>query len=406
MNSAHKSTFHSARPVAVKPKMRVPRCTPASSTNTAHDGKKYQIMPPLSADEYKELREDIIQRGVVVPVEIDEHDNILDGHHRVKICKELGLADYPTVLRAGMSDSEKRLHARKLNSARRHMSQEQRRELIRVQLAETPEKSDRQIAAGLGVSNSTVSVARKEMIASGDVCESHTSTDTLGREQPRQRKPVSIFNPTALEQKAIQNPAVLNRMASGSVSVATAIREIKRAEKIAKLEDLSAKEVKALAGVYDVIVIDPPWPMQAPNQVGFDYPVMTVEAIMALSIPAADDCHLWLWTTQHFLPMAFSCLDAWNFKYACTFVWYKPGGNQPCGLPQYNCEFAVYARRGSPSFKDTKAFKTCFEAPRGAHSEKPEAFYDIVRRVTAGRRVDMFNRRKIDGFDGWGNEAK
>jgi N6-adenosine-specific RNA methylase IME4/DNA-binding CsgD family transcriptional regulator len=380
-------------------------CAPASSTNTAHDGNKYHLLPGLSADEYKELREDIIQRGVKVPIEIDEHGNILDGHHRVKICKELGLADYPTVIRAGMSDSEKRLHARKLNSARRHMSQEQRRELIRVQLAETPEKSDRQIAAGLGVNHKTVGAQRATLESIGEIPQCDRAT-TDGRKYPAQRKPVSIFNPTASAQKAIQNPAVLARMASGSVPVATAIREIKRAEKIAKLEDLSAKEVKALAGVYDVIVIDPPWPMQAPNQVGFDYPVMTVEAIMALSIPAADDCHLWLWTTQHFLPMAFSCLDAWNFKYACTFVWDKPGGFQPCGLPQYNCEFAVYARRGSPPFKDTKAFKTCFEAPRGAHSEKPEAFYDIVRRVTAGRRVDMFNRRKIDGFDGWGNEAK
>ena len=205
--------------------------------------------------------------------------------------------------------------------------------------------------------------------------------------------------------------AVAAQIASGAMDTASAIREISRQQIVTKLEDIATKEAKALAGVYDVIVIDPPWPMQkierdvTPNQSEFDYPVMTEDEIKAIKIPAADDCHLWLWTTHKFLPMALRCLAAWDFKYVCTFVWHKPGGFQPFGLPQYNCEFVLYARKGTPSFIDTKAFSTCFDAPRGAHSEKPEAFYSVVRRVTAGRAVDMFSRRSISGFDGWGNEA-
>lgn len=188
-------------------------------------------------------------------------------------------------------------------------------------------------------------------------------------------------------------------------------KQIKHKDIVRKIEELEDRAEEDFAGEFDVIVIDPPWPMEKidrdarPNQAYFDYPVMEEEEIADMELPMADSCHIWLWTTQKFLPMAMRCLDAWGVKYVCTFVWHKPGGFQPIGLPQYNCEFALYARRGTPIFADTKAFNTAFTAQRGEHSEKPEAFYDVVRRVTAGRRADVFNRRNIDGFVGWGNES-
>jgi N6-adenosine-specific RNA methylase IME4 len=120
---------------------------------------------------------------------------------------------------------------------------------------------------------------------------------------------------------------------------------------------------------------------------------------------AAEDCHLFLWTTQKFLPMALRLAEDWGFRYVCTFVWHKPGGFQPIGLPQYNCEFALYCRKGTPAFIDTKAFPTCFEAARREHSRKPDAFYQTVARVTAGRRIEVFAREPREGFELFGNET-
>ena len=153
----------------------------------------YQVMPDMAQDEYDALKEDIAERGVMVPIEFDENGNVLDGHHRLKICVELGIEDYPKIVRTGMSEAEKWTHARKLNMARRHLTREQRREMIQEQIKDTPELSDRQIAKILGVSHSTVGIIRRELIESGQVDESTTSIGADGKEYKRHREPLDKY---------------------------------------------------------------------------------------------------------------------------------------------------------------------------------------------------------------------
>jgi N6-adenosine-specific RNA methylase IME4 len=39
------------------------------------------------------------------------------------------------------------------------------------------------------------------------------------------------------------------------------------------------------------------------------------------------------------------------------------------------------------------------------HSRKLDEFYQILCEHTVGRRLDMYNRRRIEGFVPWGNQA-
>jgi ParB-like chromosome segregation protein Spo0J len=161
-------------------------------------------MPPLTPDERAALKESIRKDGVLVPVEKDEYGNILDGFNRDEIWRELRaegvkLADYPVVIRPGLSDSEKRAHARALNLTRRHLNREQRREIIEAQLKETPEQSDNQIAAALGVTDKTVAKRRQHLESTSEIPKLERTVGADGKSRPARRP--AIFAKDGKEAK-------------------------------------------------------------------------------------------------------------------------------------------------------------------------------------------------------------
>ena len=211
------------------------------------------------------------------------------------------------------------------------------------------------------------------------------------------------------EQIIAKTKASDGELTSRSIQVAA-----KKHKRISESEHLENNPLPIPDGRYQTIIVDPPWDIQkierevAPNQFAFEYPTMTLDAIKEFDVPgsiAADDCHLFMWTTQKYLPGAFEVLEAWGFKYILTMVWHKAGGFQPYNLPQYNCEFILYGRRGNPQFLETKSFFTCFAGLRQGHSVKPDEFYDLIRRVCPEPRIDLFARDKKDGYEAWGSEA-
>jgi len=373
--------------------------------------------PLMDEERFRELVEDIRCNGQRQPIILCQ-DQILDGRNRFRACRELGITAQTVTLQEGENPYEV---VWSLNGNRRDMSADQRY-LVWKRVHADSDAWRRRMADQRENANGKRSVAAKlqPRTADGKSLDvrpgSGTSSPTTCERHVQRNAKASLSNTNAGAVKrgdwlAWRRPDLAEKVVKGDLPMAAAIREAKREETIARLNQTQAIEAKALDGVYDVIVVDPPWPMkkidrdERPNQTEFDYPTMPEAELAALDLPCAENCHVWLWTTHKFLPMAFRLLQAWDLKYVCSFVWHKAGGFQPFGLPQYNCEFALYARRGAPIFIDTKSFPTCFSASRGAHSEKPEEFYATLRRVTAGRRLDMFNRRIIAGFDGWGKEA-
>ena len=81
---------------------------------------KYQIQTrPYIPSEYKRLKDSMKEIGQEQPIIIDEVGYILDGHHRLKVCEELGLK--PWVVISNYESEEQKIRAiNQLNWARRH----------------------------------------------------------------------------------------------------------------------------------------------------------------------------------------------------------------------------------------------------------------------------------------------
>lgn len=208
----------------------------------------------------------------------------------------------------------------------------------------------------------------------------------------------------------VSRSLVLNMVKEQKRAQKEAAREEQRQENAEKIEEL-ATPLDA-QGLFQTIVIDPPWDWGDEgdvNQFGRakpDYHTMPIEDIEKLPVGkiADDNCHLYLWVTNRSLPKAFRLIESWGFRYITCLTWVKPY----FGMGNYfrgSTEQVLFAVKGSQLLK-RKDVGTYFEAPRGeGHSAKPEEFYKLVESCSYGPYIDIFGRKKRDGWSVWGENG-
>lgn len=142
----------------------------------------FQLLPPLTVEEYAALRDDIKAHGVLATIDVDENGVILDGHHRQQIATELGIPCPRRVVKGLHGDPSKRTYALTVNTNRRHLTAEQRRHLTETSLREDPQLTDREHGRRIGVHHTTVGTARERLQASGQLARTETRTDSRGHQ--------------------------------------------------------------------------------------------------------------------------------------------------------------------------------------------------------------------------------
>ena len=166
-------------------------------------------------------------------------------------------------------------------------------------------------------------------------------------------------------------------------------------------------------GKYKIIYADPPW-QYATEQHGKEkqetvlethYPTMAIEDICRLPIEnlTAGNAVLFLWTTSPKLFEAKLVIDAWGFEYKSSIIWDKIKHNVGYYVSVRH-EFLLICTRGSCLPDSDRLIDSVVSIERTKHSEKPDIFYEIIEKMYQGKKIELFARKKREGWDTWGNQ--
>jgi N6-adenosine-specific RNA methylase IME4 len=175
-----------------------------------------------------------------------------------------------------------------------------------------------------------------------------------------------------------------------------------------------------LQGRYRVIYADPPWLYSDSGPTEDDslgkaerhYPGMTMAELCKLPIKAHSlpNSVLFMWVTTPMIllnPGPRDVLEAWGFDYKTLFTWDKILG-MPGHYSNVVTEHLVLATRGDGQpDRPTPLPKSLFAERRTSlHSEKPTAIRKMIeRQYIVGPYLELFARRRVPGWDCYGNDA-
>jgi len=172
-----------------------------------------------------------------------------------------------------------------------------------------------------------------------------------------------------------------------------------------KRDAARVKNLVAVTGKVATVVIDPPH--QSGGGRGLVYAPMSPAKIQALPLRdwLVDGAHVYVCATTPEIRNGFDYFDAWgvDFKQMLTWVKTKQNGNVALSMGWYfrhSTEFVLFGTYGETrrTRNPARSIPEHFVASIGAHSEKPEKFYDIVRAASYGPYGEVFQRKPRPDF--------
>ena len=204
----------------------------------------YQILPDLLPEEYESLRASIADRGVDIPIIVDQDGNVIDGFHREKACGELGIY-CPREVRQFGNEAEKYELILRTNCRRRQLNRKQKEKLIETYLLRDPQIADNNLGNVIGISKNTVAKVRSHLEATCQIDKFERLRGQDGKERPVKYRKIIANTPKEAEV-ALKIIGDLPENCEGkTLDVTTAQR---RARRNVKQEESQEAVITPLAG--------------------------------------------------------------------------------------------------------------------------------------------------------------
>jgi ParB-like chromosome segregation protein Spo0J len=203
------------------------------------------IFPPISDEDFGKLAADIKLNGLHQPI-MRYQGKILDGNNRYRACELVKIA--PKFADFNGDDAAARNYVISANIHRRHLSPDQRREIIATLLKAEPTKSDRTIAGTANVDHKTVGAVREQLEGRGEIPHVETRTDSAGRKQPAKKKSgksgAKGEKETITYQKVINTKTALNAYSVLEEHLLDALRDVKDKSDFSQADDLAQRTIE------------------------------------------------------------------------------------------------------------------------------------------------------------------
>lgn len=380
------------------------------------DTELKNLIRPLRDDEFEKLKESILSEGIRDPL-VTWNGILLDGFHRYKIAQEYGL-EYKTVEielpdkeaakewiytnqlgRRNLTVYEASYYRGRLYESRKLNYDKNRDPSGRfVRLGNTAEE----IGKEYGLSEKTI---RRD-------AEFSAAIDKVATEVGEEARRAILLGQANVPKKDIEvlievkqkAPEFIEPILNGEIEISKVVREIRRKDRIENTPTMPN-------GNYNVLYADPPWRYDF----GFDihgaadrhYHTMTIEELCELPIAdlSEDNAVLFMWVTSPKLFDAKKVIDAWGFDYKTSFIWDKVKHV----MGHYNSvrhEILLVCVRGSFPKQNNTLHDSVISIERtDEHSEKPEYFRKLIEEMYPNsKKIELFARKKSEGWDAWGNE--